>query len=55
MENKKEIVNQLPEGEFCGGTCGSCRHIEWNNDYKKYWCDFHDKWVDRSDYHECCE
>lgn len=53
-ENNKP--NKLPEGSFkVPRPCGQCRHIEWNNDYKKWWCSYHKKWVEKSEYHECCE
>ena len=50
-----DVIGKIPEGEFCGDYCRNCRHYGWDQSYHKYWCDFHQKWVEGSDWHECCE
>lgn len=39
-----------------GGYCHECRHlVESKYIGSDWWCKYHDKPVDRHEYHECCE
>ncbi len=48
-------IGKLPEGEFCGDYCYKCRYYIWEQEYHKYWCNYHGRWIDGDEWHECCE